>query len=573
MFEKTKVNFTKEHTACTKTCRGSQFLPRALSFFSISVFSVTSVVKFLIISSSLIMLFATAGCDRHNEKDSPRLLKMATGDFPETLDPRKGRSLIASTTGRMFFEGLMRQNENGDLSGAVATAVTTSPDGLTYTFQLRPCLWSNGDPVTAGDFEYAWKKVLSPEFPAPYASFFYVIRGAKDAKAGKIPASTVGVVATDDHTLTVTLEAPSPQFLQTVTFPAFFPVNKRWDIKTPNWADGGPSTFVGNGPFVFFNRGGDELVAMKSKTYWDANHVKLDGIVLVVQDENTALQLFQSGQLDWVGSPLGEIPSDAIPTLKQYAAFHARDAAGTGFFRFNTSKEPFCNEKLRRAFSFAIDRRAIVDGILQAGQQPATTLVPSTWTGQASLFMDAAQGEAKRLLQEGLAEMHKDLDTLPSITMMYANTERNHRIAQAIQQQWQETLGLSIALRRLETKVLLDSLKRGDYEMSLGSWFADALDPANFLEVFRSSHNGTNNTGWEDSHFASILDSSAVEGDPVKRLNQLKEAEVCLIERMPIAPIFRFSFVYLSHPRVKDVRLSELGYCDFRDAYLEEAAR
>lgn len=527
---------------------------------------------FIALATTIFTLFL-AGCHRDKVPGgaSPKILRMATSDFPDTLDPRKSRVLSSATTGHLFFEGLMPQD--GDAYTAVASSVDISSDGLTYTFHLRPCLWSNHDAVTAYDFEYSWKTVLSPDFPAPNAYYLYVIRGAKEAKAGKLPLSDVAVVAVDDHTLRVTLEAPCPLFLKLVALPPFLPVNKRCDVANPGWAEAGPKAFVGNGPFTFSSRSGDELVASKNESYWDANNVKLDGVVLVVQDDNTALQLFQSGQLDWVGSPLGCIPVDAIVALKNGSAFHKQDAAGTAFFRFNTASGLYSNASLRKAFNSAIDRQSIVDSILQGGQKPATTLVPSHWTGQQPLFHDNDKTNAVVLFEQALQELHLDRDHFPNVTLMYSNEERSHKLAQAVQQQWQATLHVPVTLRKLEGKVLIDSIRRQDYQIALGSWFADVADPSNFLEVFRSRHNGTNNTGWEDTHFAELLDIAMKEGDTTKRLESLKEAETCLLEAMPIAPIFQYSFLYLVSPHVKGVKLSETGSLDFKDAYLDEAGR
>jgi len=516
------------------------------------------------------ILFGSCNKEQNKPTSNGKTLRIAMAGNPTSFDPHQARGLLASTLMPMMFEGLTRLNEKGEAVPAVAEDVSISEDGLTYIFSLRNCQWSNGDPVTAYDFEYAWKRVLSPSFPAPYAFRLFFIAGAKAAKNGDIAIDDIGVAALDANTLAVHLETPTPQFLEHLSFHAYFPINRAWDQEHPNWAKDSEEMFVGNGPFLITRPGQDQLNMLKNPLYWDADTVQLDAIEMISVDDNTAQQLFENGDLDWVGSPMGTITQDAIIALKDDPAFKTCPAAGTQFFRFNTRLEPFDNIKFRKAFSFALNRQDIVDHILQAGQKPALALVPPTMgVANHAFFTDNDSKKARELFEEGLEEMGWTRETMPKIALTYFKNDRYHKVAQAVQQQFLQVLGINVVLRQKESKIVYDMLQNGDYQFAIGSWFADINDPTNFLEVFKNADNGTNNTGWENPQYISYLNDAIWTDDDHTRSELYYKAEKLLMEEMPIAPINYFTFVYLSRPHVKGVMFSQLGFLDFKNASVE----
>lgn len=521
-------------------------------------------MRYFITSIASILLILSSCSNKPTETKKNSYLRLATAEDPFSLDPRLVRDLASSSYMRMLYEGLMRTTANGEVIPAVAEEVTLSDDKKTYTFHLRSSTWSDGSPVTAEDFEQTWKSVLSPSVPAPNAYQLYLIKGAKAAKEGKEPADTIAVKAVDSKTLVVELEQPAPYFLEMVSSHFFFPVHQsmRDNLELP------PAQVINNGPFKLENWARrSEFNVVKNPSYWDAQNVALSGISLHILDEHTAFQLFKAGELDWTGSPLSTLPQDAILPLKQQNKLEIAPGAGTHWFRLNTSNPPFDNEKMRQAFALALDRQSIVDHVTQGNQIPAIGVIPPAFglTDQ-KYYADHDTAKAQVLFNEALKEENLTKETLPEISIRYASNDRNHKIAQAVQQQWNKTFGIHVALDGSESQVFLDKVKTGNYEIAMGSWYADIRDPINFLEIFKSKDNPTNLTFWQNEAYSKLLDESSMELDPKKRKEILVDAETLLIENMPVVPIFHNSYNYLKAPNVQEVYFSPLGYLDFKNA-------
>ena len=310
---------------------------RTLSYASMkTLFSV-------ILALSLLM-----GCKSRHTADKAgfgngdQVLRISSSDDPDTLDPRKARDLNTVTYLHMLYEGLMRLDFHGRPQNALAQEVVISPDLKTYTFKLRSSHWSNGDVLTAEDFVRTWKSLLDPQFPAPNAYQFYMIKGARAAKEGKGSLDNVGISAPQPDTLVVELIEPVPYFTELLAAHFYYPVHPKFD----------PDQFVGNGPFTLFAQQHHyELKAKKNLFYWDAKEIRLDGIIVQILDGHTALRLFENGEIDWVGSPIGLLPPDALPSIQAQHQLRSAPGAGTHWFRANTLKAPFNNAKMRRAFA------------------------------------------------------------------------------------------------------------------------------------------------------------------------------------------------------------------------------
>lgn len=272
-------------------------------------------------------------------KETNQKLKINIVSEPQNLDPRKSRSLNDMNLAKMFMEGLTRTGKNDEITLAQAQSITVSEDQLIYTIKLKDSKWSNGDTVTAQDFSYAWKKVLAPEFISDNAYQLFVIKNAKDIKNGGIPNSLLGVNCPDEKTIVIELEQPVPYFNKLLSMPVFFPVNQKTDRKNPNWAQS-KDTFVSNGPFQIASwNHNDQITAVKNPLYWDQKNVKLAEIEMVMVSEDTGIQMFESAQLDWEGSPFSALPVDAIPTLKKASEFNQSQALATYFVSINTKKK------------------------------------------------------------------------------------------------------------------------------------------------------------------------------------------------------------------------------------------
>lgn len=505
----------------------------------------------------LSLLFVS--CSKKDLPVSKQIVRLSLPSDPSSLDPRKARDLCSGVVLRMLFEGLMRTANDGSLEKGVAKDIQVSDDGLKYTFSLKEMSWSNGSPLTAFDFLFAWKSLLDPKFPSDTAYFLYPIKNAKQAKLGEVTLDSVGVYATDNQTLVVELEAQTPYFLDLLTAPAFFPV---LESKDENWAQEA-STIVSNGPFcVDAWAHADQLKLRKNGSYWDQENVQLEGVEFSVCSQDTEFRSFEDNKLDWAGSPLSSIPRDAMDSLKAQKKLEIAPFLATQICRVNTTlaSSPLSNPKFRRALALAVDRTAIVEHVLQGGQTVATGLVPPEISlCKKGFFIDNSFKEARDLLAE--LEI-----PAPSIVISYYNNERSRLIAQTLQAQWEEKLGISVSLEAVEPKVYFQKISQKEFQIALGSWVADFSDPINFLEVFKSKENGTNNTGWENSEYIDLLNQSALCRDVQKRKEILVQAEKILMDEMPFIPIFHFALNYIKNDALIGAYVTPQGHLNLRGA-------
>jgi oligopeptide transport system substrate-binding protein len=502
-----------------------------------------------------------AQTDAVNEVE--KTLRIAISDDPSTLDPHQARELITMRVSTMLFEGLTRTGAQGYAVPALASEVKLSDDQKTYTFTLKESKWSDGTPLTAHDFVRSWKRVLTPDFPAPYANHLFLIKGAQEAKEGRASVDDIAIYASNNHTFVVELTKPVPYFLEIVSEPVSFPVPKNWN------SDSSKETIVSNGPYnVKSWRRHSALTLKKSNNYWAQDSVKMQNVALNIQDDNTSLALFERGELDWIGSPLSTIPTDALPTLKKEGKLFVTPASATYFFRFNTAHSIFKHPKARQALAYALDRQTIIEHVLQGKQEPATGLVPPVMgLRDRPYFRDHNIIAARRLFSEALQDLGMSRLTLRPITLSYAsNNAIMHKIVQVVQQQWKHAFGIEVALHNSEGKVLLEDLQTQTYDIAMGSWFADINDPISFLEIFSSKANGTNNTGWEHPRYSELLEQSNLAADPKERKSLLREAEHLLIDEMPIAPLFFSTYSYMKRSELSGIRIMESGYIDFSSA-------
>lgn len=524
----------------------------------------------------LILTIIGFGCQSSSQKNlahaPEQVVRVNIRDEPQTLDPRKARHLNSQVIVHMLFDGLTRANKEGKEELALTDHVDISSDLKTYTFHLKDAFWTNGDPVTAVDFAYSWKKTLSPDFPSDTAFQLYVIKNAKSVREGKMPVDQAGIRVVDEKTLIVELENPTPYFLQLVGTAAFFPVNKNVDELNPQWTQDA-SSYVCNGPFKLIEwKHQDQLVIEKNEQYWDAPNVQLAAVKLHMLNEETELKMFEKKELDWAGSPLSILPLDALKDLKKDNQLKTARALGTYFLRTNTQFRPLSHPLMRKAFALAINRQAIVEHVTQGNQLPATGLVPLSFGLQNEpYFQDGDVATAKQLFEQGLKELHLTKETLPEICYLYRMNERNHLIAQAIQQQWFEAFGIRVKLEGIEAKVFFSRVSKQDFHFAYGDWSADFADPINFLEVFKYKKSGTNNTHWENAQYAKLLERSSQILDQKERFELLAQSERILIDEMPIIPVLYSNMLYLSQPALKGVSLSSMGTIDFKWARLSEA--
>lgn len=464
----------------------------------------------------------------------------------------------------------MRKDKNSIPQPAVAYKVDISSDKKTYIFHLRHCQWSDGNRITAHDFEYSWKKSIDPHSKSvtQIPDYFYPIRNATRCLLGKVSIDDVPIKALDDKTLLVELEYPAPYFLEVVASPFLFPVPKHITEKDPEWAY--KSDVVCNGPFKLKEwKKNCSLKLERNIHYWDREHVNLDEVdIYVVQDNRTALNMFKKGLLDWVGSPFFRISYDiSFDVLNQ----ELEDTL-IYWFAINTEKFPMNNKKLRQALSYAINRSSIVTNVFNYSAKPSMSVLPHTLSlRKEPYFQDNNKMLAKRLFKEALDEMGLSANDLPEIELSFiADSEVASRITQAVQDQWRKVLGIqSICLHSYEYNVYFDQVTKGKYEIGFMGWACVISDPLFILNSFRKKSDMMNKSNWQNSKFMNLLKVSNHAADESERKKLLIQAETILMDEMPIIPICSLNKRFAKNPKLKGEILSPLQSVDFKSAYFE----
>lgn len=522
---------------------------------------------FLWTAVSLVSLFCACKKVEEPKKQAPHVFRMNISREPATLDPRRGSELIGSAMHYILFEGLMRLNCDGSVHPAQAKSVEISDDRKTYTFYLRDTFWSDGSPVTAQDFELSWKKILSPNFPSPNVHLFYPIKNAELAKKGVVNLSDVGIYSINDKTLQVHLENPAPYFLDLVSFCVFYPVNHKIDQQNPNWFFEAGPTFISNGPFTLASwKHNNEIVFERNPLYWEANQIFLDQIhVSMVSDENTALKMYENGELDIIGQSISRIPNEAIEAFQKKGLLHINDSPGTTVVWFNNDRFPFNNKNIRKAFAYAINRKEIVENITQLGEEIATNIIPPILMKNklSSYFKDNDTTLAAELFQKGLEELKIKTHQFPEIIYAYSMSDTNHRLAQILQNQWSKALGVKIVLRNIDHKILLDDLGNRNYQIAQSYWVAQYNDPLNIFERFKSKKNIKNYPSWENPEYTRLLEKSALDETPDQRLQTFQAAEALFMEEMPLAPIYHWKSTFMLQPHFSNTKYTSGGPFDY----------
>ena len=516
---------------------------------------------------SLTSLCSSCNKGEESPHQAPHVLRMNINREPLTLDPRRGSELIGSTLHFILFEGLMRLHPDGSIHPAQAETVEISDDRKTYTFHLRDTVWSDGSPITALDFAVAWKRILAPDFPSANVHLFYPIKNAELAKKGDVSLEEVGIYVIDDKTLLVELEHPTPYFLELVSFCVFYPVSHQIDEQNPSWfCEAGPQ-FVSNGPFKLSSwKHNNEILFEKNPLYWESNQIFLDQIfVSMIGDEITALKMYENNELDIIGHSISRIPNEALLTLYKRKLLHFTDLPGTVVVCFNNSQFPFNNKNIRKAFSYAIHRKELVENITQLGEEIATNILSPALINHKnrSYFKDHDTQLALACFQKGLEELGVHAEEFPEIFYNYSLSDINHLMAQALQNQWAEVLGVKVTLRMNEHKVLLDNLKMKNYYIAQSFWIAQYNDPFSILERFKSKKNVKNPPGWEHPEYSRLLEKSALAPTAEDRLKNFEAAEELLMEEMPLAPLYHLKSAFMIKPHLSLLNYSPKGAFDY----------
>lgn len=498
------------------------------------------------------------------------------GAQPGSIDPAKCNEVVGFNVIYNVFEGLVRLDENSNPEPGMAEKWDISQDGLTWTFHLRDAKWADGKPVTAADFEYAWKRVLDPATGAPFAYDLYYVKNGRAYNEGKASADDVGVKAQDDKTLVVTLENPTPYFLTILSLPQTVPMRKDMVEQDPEGWSTKPELYMGNGPFKMTAwTMNDSYTFEKNENYWDAASVKPAKLVFTLMvDANTALSSFESGELDIIDL----VPTQEIKRLQDEGKLKIYPNIGTYYVLFNTQKPPFDDPRVRKAFSLAIDRRGIIDNVAMGGQIPAGSFVPYGYPDADPTkdfrevggdFYDPEKAnieEAKKLLAEA---GYPDGKGFPKVSYIYNTSEAHKQIGEALQAMWKDALGVDVEIRNMEWSVYLDERQQGNYDMARAGWMSEFRDPIAMLELFTTG-SVNNDAKWSNKEFDDLIKVAKSTSDQKARMEALHKADAIMMEEMPVAPIYFYTKTVAFQPNLKDFQITPLaGYVILKRAYKE----
>ena len=531
-------------------------------------------------------------------KEDKTTLNIFMASEPDHLDPALNSTVDGGCLAVNCFEGLMRYNANGELEPACAESYEVSEDGLTYTFTLRDGLkWSNGDDLDATDFVYSWKRAASPEVAADYSylcevfpSFTYE-EGLGDSDV---------VASEDGKTLTVSLAAVCPYFLDLCAFPFFFPVDE--EVVEPTvtaenpagtWSLDAGDSFVSNGAYALSSWNHDaDMTYVKNDNYWDADSVTITTLnVMLTSDDVAAYTAYQTGDLDFVDT----VPTAEMQTAMTSDEFVIADNLGTYYVGFNYNSELYAKLGLdedqakvfRKALCLLVDRQYIIDNIAQCGQKIATTFVPAGCVdGNGGEFKnkdyygtdyEANVAEAKSLLESiGLFDTASDsLTQTVAFTYLTNNSEGNVRTAEAIQADM-ASIGIEMTIEQQEWATFLNARKNGDFDIAREGWVMDYNDPINMLEMFvTESGNNDCQFGRDDSkaldwdYYDNLISEIRVEADLAKRAELMHTAEDYLMDTWCVVPIYYYNDLYMIKSYVKGVYCTVEGMKYFYHATIE----
>lgn len=526
------------------------------------------------------MLFATGAGDKTETASTGEVeqkLTFALHNEPDGLDPGITNNSFASPILLNSFEGLVIYDKNNSISGGSAESWDISDDGLTYTFKLRNNLkWSDGSPLTAKDFVYSYMRVLDPALGAQYSGMLTdFIVGAAEYYAGSGDADSVGIKAIDDLTLEITLIKPTAYYIGILGMWVYSPVNEatvkangdKWTLSA--------ETFVSNGPFTMKEISfGEGYELVKNENYWNAANVKLEQLNFrFIPDPSTALVALGTGDIDgqW------EIPSADLPSLKANSdSLQIIPSYGTTYYEINCSKAPYDNPKVRLALAMALDRTSLIENVLQSTDQPAFSLIAPGYSVDGIAYDEGRSdfGLSSNADVEGARAMLAEAgypggEGFPTLELSYYTNEIVKNIVEAMQQMWQENLGIKVNVSTEEWAVYYENIQALNYDVGAMGWGADYMHPMTFFPL-RVSDNVMNNSGYDSAEYDALVEKSQSETDPVEAMRLMRNAEDVLMADMPLIPLYFRSSPKMMAPYVKGWYITPLNNMYLSAAYIEK---
>ena len=474
------------------------------------------------------------------ELAATQILHRGNGTEPQTLDPHRAEGVPSSNILRDLFEGLVAEAPNGELIPGAAESWKISADGLTYTFTMRPDgRWSNGDPVTAADFEFGLRRSADPETLSRYSSVLAPIRNARAVIAGDLPPQELGVVAADERTLVIYLETPTPYFLGLLTHSTCYAAHRGTvEAHGSNWSR--VETHVGNGAY-----GLKEWVVQshihlaRNPHYWDDANTTIEEVrYYAIENQDAELKRYRADELDITAT----IPQKQLKWIRENLSeeFRVTPYLGTYYFGFNITRPPFADQPgLRRAMSLAVNRKIITEVVSGAGEPVAYGWVPPVrgYAQQAPEESEWTQAQREEEARRLYAEAGYSVENPLKVEVLYNTSDNHKRIAIALRFMWQQVLGVEATLANQEWKVFLETRKRKqETEIYRAGWIGDYEDAYTFAQLLQST-NEQNDSGYNNPNYDALLAAASAEPDIVRRAEHLQHAERVMLADQPILPL------------------------------------
>ena len=528
-----------------------------------------------ILGLTIALTGCTGGESNVTTGNRDQVLHYGNGSEPQGLDPHVVTGVPENHLIRALFEGLAVKNPYTlEPEPGVAESWEFSEDGRVITFHINPAAkWSNGDSMTAEDYVWSWQRALNPAMGNLYAYMLYPVKNAEAYATGKLEnPDDVGVKALDKLTLQVTLNEPTPYFLQLMdhysTFAVHRPTLEKFGKATDRFTKWTRvANIVSNGAFKLTEwRLNRRITIEKSETYWDADTVKLNAVVFyptenIVSEE----RMFRAGQLHYTGA----VPLEKIPVYEAMdnSPYVQAPYLGTYFFLINTGRPPVDDVRVRQALSMAVDRQMLADTVMQKSVLPAYSITPPGALGyQPPKLFGYDVDKARALLAEA---GYPNGEGWPGLEITYNTSESHRKIAVALQQMWKKALNIDITIANQEWKVYLDSVTQMDFQIARRGWIGDYVDPNNFLDLYITG-GGNNNTGYADPRYDELILQKAPKAKTKEeRFALFNEAETMMMKEMPIIPIYTYTSKHLINPAVRGMPSNLMDSINLKYVWLE----
>ncbi|MEG1224858.1 oligopeptide ABC transporter substrate-binding protein OppA [Hafnia paralvei] len=495
------------------------------------------------------------------------------GSEPASLDPHKVESDVEFNIISDFFDGLVGIKHDGSIEPRLAES-WENKDNRVWTFHLRPDIkWSNGEPITAQDVVFSWRRLVDPKTVSPYGSYLnnMHVTNAGEIVAGKQSPDTLGIKALDDKTVQVTLNQPVAYFLSMLAHNSLVPINQKTVEKYGDkWTQ--PGNFVSSGAYTLSQWVVNEkVVGERNKNYWDDAHTVINRVTyLPIASETADINRYKAGEID-IAYPVPQIQFKALKA-QLGEQVHVEPNLATYYYQFNTTKAPFNDPRVRLALNLGLDKDIIAEKVLGQGQRPAWMTSQDTTGGvtfkkpdYASWTHEQRITEAKKLLKEAGFSEAKPL----SFDLLYNTSESHQRIAIAASSMWKKNLGVEAKLQNQEWKTMLDTMHSRTYDLVRYAWIADYDDASTFLNNFRTG-DSQNTTGFSNADFDEAMKQAAMAGSLEQRGQFYQKAEDVLAQNVPAIPVYQYVVVKLVKPYVGGYHTNNLGYFYTKDMYIKK---